>query len=611
MLAQSDSLLPLPMVEVVATSLRHAQPGSFVEKWSGEDLTMHQGTSVAEFLHQKAGIYLKSYGLGSLATTAIRGASASQTVVLWNGLPVQSPMLGLLDWSLLPLQFTDEVSFQHGGNSAAWGSGAIGGAVLMDNLPQFDKGLYGKIQAGLGSFGWQHQALNLGHGGKKWAFSSRFFHQKAENDFPYRPAAGLPENKMTNAQQWRYGQMISAHWRPNGQHLFGLMVWWQKADRHIPPTIVQNISEAKLVDNQLRNALTWEHLVGKNAWSAKAAFFHDNNRYLDSYNKIRNDNRFWTGISEINYNRTLSAVTRLSFSLNHQLTQAQTKNYGEARRRNQAALYASLRHHLGRWSGHLDVRMELADKQVLPFTPSFGVDWSPWAWLKIGAKIGRHFRLPTLNDLHWRPGGNPDLNPESGWSEELNLRFFKKAKGQDFSLATSVYNRNIKNWIQWRPVEGQPIWSASNIAGVKSRGVEARAHWALEQGSWQCRLDLGYDHVRSTHQAALAIPKIEKGQQLYYVPENQGFVGGEIGWGGATLAYRHQFTDAVLTDLGLLSGYHIGTARVSYDAMVFAQKADFHFSIENIWDTSYQVIERRPMPGRTWQLGVAIEFAKH
>jgi iron complex outermembrane receptor protein len=609
--AQSDSLVPLPVVEVSATSLRHLQPGGLVEKWSGEELAVRQGTSVADFLQQKAGIYLKSYGLGSLATTAIRGASASQTAVLWNGLPIQSPMLGLLDWSLLPIQFTDEVSFQHSGNSAAWGSGAIGGAVLMDNSPLFDKRFYGKLKVGQGSFGWQHQALNLGYGGSKWAFSARFFHQKAENDFPYRPAPGLPEKEMTNAHQWRRGLMASTYFRPNGGQLFGLMFWWQKADRHIPPTNVQNISKAKLEDDQLRTALTWERRAGKNAWSVKAAFFNDNNQYLDTYNQIENENQFWTGIAELNYHRTLAEATSFQTTLNHQWTNAQTKNYGQSRTRHQTAAFAALRKRKAAWSGQLDARMELADGQRLPFTPSLGVDWTPLAWLKIGTKAGRYFRLPTLNDLHWRPGGNPDLQPESGWGEELNIHFFKKAAGHELSLAGSVFSRNIKNWIQWRPVEGQPNWSASNIAGVWSRGVEVRAHWKMETGAWHSRLDLGYDFVRSTHRAALAIPRIEKGQQLYYVPVNQGFVGGETGWGGVSLAYWHQFTDAVLTDLGKLAGYQLGNARLSYSDKVFGQKADFYFSIENIWNATYQVIERRPMPGRAWQVGLSIEFAKH
>ncbi len=599
------------MVEVRAASLRHVQPGSFVEKWSSEDLVQNQGASVADLLQQKTGIYFKSYGLGSLSTTSIRGASASQTAVLWNGLQIQSPMLGLLDWSLLPVQFTDEVSFQHGGNTAAWGSGAIGGAVLMDNQPKFDQKGYIKLQAGLGSFGWQHQGLNLGYGNSKWAFSSRFFHQKADNDFPYKPAPNLPTTRLANAQQWRFGQMASAHWRPNSRQVVGLLAWWQKADRQIPPTLVQNVSEAKLIDDQLRTALTWEQNGKKGTWSAKAAFFNDKNLYLDNYSKVSNENRFWTGIAEVNHLRVLNKASNAQFVINHQSTNAQTKHYGSARHRHQTAAFASLRHRMGKWTGQIDGRLELADGQLLPFTPSLGVDWMPVTALKIEAKISRHFRLPTLNDLHWRPGGNPDLKPESGWGEEFNLRFFKAVNGHKFNFTTAVFNRKIQDWIQWRPLAGQPIWSASNIEGVWSRGVEARSHWTFEQGLWQFQLNLGYDLVRSTHQAALSVPVIEKGQQLYYVPENQGFIGSELKWQNFAFSYRHQFFDAVLTEYGSLAGYQIGAVSLNYSTHVLGQATNFSLSIENSWNTDYQVVERRPMPGRSWQIGVSTLIAKH
>jgi len=77
--------------------------------------------------------------LGSIATSAIRGASAGHTVVVWNGLALQSPMLGLLDLSMLPSGLVDEVSIQYGGQSTLWGSGAIGGVIHLNNQAKFGK----------------------------------------------------------------------------------------------------------------------------------------------------------------------------------------------------------------------------------------------------------------------------------------------------------------------------------------------------------------------------------------------------------------------------------------------------------------------------------------
>ena len=211
--AQNDTLVQLPAVEVSATSLRNEQPGSFGEKWSEGSMSAQNAISVAEFLQNQTGIYLKSYGGGSLATVSIRGASASQTAVLWNGFQVQSPMLGLLDWSLLPVLFSDEITLQHGGNSAVWGSGAIGGAVLMENKPDFSTKRKVKLETGYGSFGsWNGEAAAK-FANQKWASSTRIFYQKAKNDFPYQPSPGSPEKRQTNATH-RFARCMRAPQRP-------------------------------------------------------------------------------------------------------------------------------------------------------------------------------------------------------------------------------------------------------------------------------------------------------------------------------------------------------------------------------------------------------------
>src|SRR5690242_16953941 len=71
-------------------------------------------------------LYLKSYGNNQLSTISIRGTTASQTAVLWNGININSPTLGQSDLALLPLYLFDELSIRYGGSSALYGSDAIG-----------------------------------------------------------------------------------------------------------------------------------------------------------------------------------------------------------------------------------------------------------------------------------------------------------------------------------------------------------------------------------------------------------------------------------------------------------------------------------------------------
>ncbi len=603
--------MQLPTVEVSATTLRSEQPGSFSETWSSASLSKQNGSSLAEFLQNETGIYLKSYGGGSLATTSIRGASASQTAVLWNGFQVQSPMLGLLDWSLIPIHFADVVSLQHGGNSSIWGSGAVGGAVLIENRPDFNTKRQFHFSTGIGSFGWRNGQITAKFATQKLASSTRIFYQKSENNFSYQPAPGLPSKKQTNASQRQAGLMQAFYWRPTAKHLLTWQTWLQSAYREIPPTTTQTRSEANQADNIVRNAVHWRFADGKSILQVRSAIFREEIRYRDPAAGLDAPSHFWTSISEVDWQEQFAPKFALQITGNQTFTKGFTKNYTTPAKRQQSATFASLRYTDAIGSAQVDGRLEMVDGKLVPFTPSIGLERKLLPWLNIGAKLARNYRLPTLNDLHWQPGGNPDLLAETGWSEEANLRFNHKQKQLGIGFTTAVFNRNIKNWVLWHPKEGQTFWSASNLAEVWSRGIENRLHFSWAQGFWGLILDAGYDFIRSTNQRTIAIPKIEAGQQLIYVPENQGFAKVQVKLKSFGFGYRHQFIGSVLTELGSLPSFQVGSTSIEFERPIQGLNAHFFFQIDNCWNTNYRVIERRPMPGRSFEIGCSINFIKN
>ncbi|MBI1227337.1 MAG: TonB-dependent receptor [Bacteroidetes bacterium] len=607
--AQNDSLVLLPAVEITAASLRNGQPGSFVEHWSGVDLAENSTQNIAAFLQNETGIYLKNYGAGSLSTVTIRGASASQTAVLWNGLQIQSPMLGQLDWSMLPVFFADEVSMQHGGNSAVWGSGAVGGAVLMENKPDFYTKKQLKIATGYGSFGNWHGQATAKFTHKKWASSTRLFYQKAKNNFQYKPTPSLPSKRQTNAAYHQAGLMHELYFRPSDKTHFGWQTWLQKSFREIPPTTTQTRSEANQADKTARTALNFRLSKGPNILQAKSALFWESIHFKDDQTRQDAQSHFWTNITGLDWQRSISAKLILQLSGNQSFTKAFIKSYADSSAfRQQSAVFSSLRYLNKKTKVQIDGRQELVDGKLIPFTPSLGVEQQVFEAFRIGAKICRNYRLPTLNDLHWQPGGNPELRPESGWSNEVNAQFSFQKNHSSLRFSSVVFNRNIKNWILWHPVSGQPIWSAANIAEVWSRGLENRFHFFWNSAKWNFKIDAGYDWVRSTNQIAVELPKIEAGQQLIYVPEHQGFTSINIRLGGLGLKYRHQFIGAVLTELGSLPSFQTGEFELDFEKTLAEIDSHFFFQIDNCWNANYRIVERRPMPGRSFLIGVSINY---
>ena len=70
-------------------------------------------SSLADALTSGSTIFIKSYGRATLATASFRGTSPSHTQVTWNGMKINSPLFGQVDFSLIPAYFIDNATLYH------------------------------------------------------------------------------------------------------------------------------------------------------------------------------------------------------------------------------------------------------------------------------------------------------------------------------------------------------------------------------------------------------------------------------------------------------------------------------------------------------------------
>ncbi|HMQ46615.1 MAG TPA: TonB-dependent receptor [Saprospiraceae bacterium] len=601
-----DTLVQLPIVTVAEKSLRHHSTGGKTEHWDFAALEWRSFETLADLLQTETGIFIKSYGLGSLATTAFRGGSAGQTAVFWNGLPIQSPMLGQLDINLLPLTFADEAMLQYGGDGALWGSGAVGGIVHLNNKPKLNTPFTASLNVGLGSFAWNEQQVRVEMGKKKVGFSTRFFNQAAKNDFEYSIASAKKTQSNAALQQTGFLQQIN--WKPRPNQVFSLHAWWQKSRREIPPLTTQTRSEAVQKEDSFRALLDWKRIGVQQVLFARAGYVHEQIRYEDALINLQTDNRFQTLSGEVESQWAWNKRFQLQAGIQYNYTTAATDAYADTIHRQQMALFVSHRIQAGSWTFQVNARQELVDGQWIPFMPGIGLDGQLSSSLSIKAKASRSYRLPTLNDWYWRPGGNPNLLPERGWSEELGIHWLRHSSKQSWNSSITVFNRNIQDWILWSLKEGQPFWSANNITAVWSRGLETRIQWEQQQKKRHYLIKAGYDLIYSTNQVELDNPRMEKGEQLIYTPLHQAFMLLQIASHNWRFRYQHTYTGYVRTQTEPLPGYDLGDARLSFSHPLNQVEVRFFLNINNVWNSSYRVIERHPMPGRYFRLGCQLYF---
>ena len=256
----------------------------------------------------------------------------------------------------------------------------------------------------------------------------------------------------------------------------------------------------------------------------------------------------------------------------------------------------------------LQVRQLIHDGERVPFTPGLGSSWvffenQNHEW-ELTANLSRSFKVPTLNDRYWVPGGNPDLLPEQSWSREAGLNHSLNHSGIHIKNRLAYFHMAVDQWIIWLP-KGT-IWTPENVRKVVNQGLEYFFESEWERGNWKLGLDLEYAFTRPVIQYDEQVQNI--GRRLPYVPEHKVQLQLDAGNGPLSLFIRGQQTGEryVTTDnRSSLPAFTLWGAGIHYDFKFSSWlMGNMGLDAHNIFDQAYQILRLRPMPGRNFQFNI-------
>ncbi len=451
--------------------------------------------SLASTLSLNTPIFVKNYGPGRLATTSIRGANASQTTVLWNGFNLNNPMLGQTDFSLIPGFFVDQIALQYGSNSAAWGSGAIGGAILLQSKAIYEQGWKGDWNSSLGSFNNYFNGAKLHFSNDKFYTETKVFYQTGKNDFPIDHGQS---DRLSHSQIKKWGILQKNGFNIRDKQQLNVHLWYQNTHRELPPNLVQTNSLSEQQDESFRSSLNWKYAQSQFVLQVRSALFYEQLDFQDAIAGIDSKSNTWTFTNELEWTKALSNKHSFNTGINYTVIKARSTGYGNKKPiQNRPAIFAAYHWNSSskKWKMQCSFRQEWVGATSTPFIPAFGLEGKLLEALTLSGSISRSYRVPTFNDLFWQSGGNSELVPEAGWKEEVSLAY---TSNSFWKITATVYNRNIDNWIIWLPNGG--IWSSKNLQKVWSRGLEGQLQGRKQIGIVKLDLSLNYHLSHSTHQ---------------------------------------------------------------------------------------------------------------
>lgn len=477
--------------EITVTAHRvevpRSETGSAVTVIDRAEIEARRAGTVAELLRTVPGVEVSRTGPpGGNVSVFLRGGNSSHTLVLVDGVRVNSPAVGAYDFADLTTDGVERVEIVRGPQSALYGSEALGGVVSIFTRRGTDGGVDGHLRAEAGEEEARRLSASLRGGTGPWDWSL---------------AAGGRELRGLSAASETAGNREADPWRNltlsalAGRDLPGggrgeLAVRWIDSETGLDgfafgvgpvddPNYRQQ-REAATVSLRLETPVTerWtQHLRLGTAVEDLRATDPDT-----PFHPFRVETR----VSD--------AVLQGDLTLADGGGWSDVLVVGGGVERREADNPAGFDETADVTSGFVENRLGWHDRVFLTVGARrddhsrFGAEttwrgtlsWRLADWTGGDARLhgswGTGFKAPTFNELHFPGFGNPDLAPETSESWDLGLDLgFGAGRGR---LALTWFDSEIEDLIGFDFV----TFRAENVAAADVRGGESRLSWLFGSG---------------------------------------------------------------------------------------------------------------------------------
>lgn len=613
--------------------------------------------SVADILTYNSSIFVKSHGRATLSTVAFRGTSASHTQVSWNGMKINNPMLGSTDFSMIPSYFIDDATLLHGTSSVNETGGGLGGSVKLSTAPASAQGFGVQYIQGIGSFKTFDEFLRITYGTPKWQISTRAVLSTSANDFKYRnhdKKENIYDENMNIIEQYypvetnKSGSFRDFHilqevyYNTLKGDRFGLNAWYINSNRELP-LLTTDYSDATEFDNRqreqtFRGIINWDHLRSNWKLSAKGGYIYTwmaydykrdiGNGIMSEMTRSRSTINTIYGNAEGEYYLGKKWLFTASLSAHQHFVTSKDKNiirqdgdkaivgYQKGRIELSGALSAKWKP-IEEMGISVVLREEMYGTIFTPIIPALFIDGVICKKGNIVAKasISRNYRFPSLNDLYFLPGGNPDLKNESGWSYDAGISFSTGKEGiYTLSGSATWFDSYIHDWIIWLPTT-KGFFSPRNIKDVHAYGVEieGKLDWIFAR-EWKLDIGANFSWTPSINNGEpVSIADQSVGKQLPYVPEYSSSINGRISWRGWAFTYkwcyyseRYTMSSNDISLTGKLPSYFMSNIVLEKNLNFKWADLSIKGAVNNLFNEEYLSVLSRPMPGINFEIFVGI-----
>jgi vitamin B12 transporter len=636
---------PNPMNPIIVTATRTPTKASDVladNVYIGpEEIAQAGQTSLVELLQRQRGVEISSYGgSGSPSSIFLRGTNNSQSLVLIDGIRIESALFGGATWSTIPLALIDHIEIIYGPQSSLYGADAMGGVVQIFTK-KGDGPLQFSASTGYGTFGTSISDVSLfgsTQGDQRIRYSlgvsqetSQGFNAIAGNNFYKQNAFPYPVAQNTGYTKSSGTGQISQEWQKGQEFGFQFLASRLKNQAQISDYIDDYHSNIPYISTDVTNLNTFA-AYSKNQitdiWKStvQVAQSEDlgqgNYYYSNPTTKTKQTIYTWQNDIELGGDLLQLLAERREQAVNAQFIALDSSYYGVfpsslSKLRNTNSVAASYQLKGEKQLANIALRNDSISGYAPQTTGSIAYGYFFTKKWRTNINYGTGFKPPSFYELYYPNYGNTNLLPEKSKNTEIGLHY--ESVISDTHLV--AYNNTISNLIQTTYSDiGSCVNTigngcASNYGVVKISGVSLGNNLRLGNYAVKTSLDQQSPIIQSdtanssgviTNPAGTVLPKRARLFGNAAIEFRQGKI--TAGGGGTFSGQRYDparvgnyVTYAPATTSGNMGGYAIfnlyGNYELDKDWSLFARW-------NNIFNKDYQLSYGYNTPGSNVFAGI-------
>ena len=579
--------------------------------------------NLAEVIDNNAGVFIKDHGGRSgMKTISIRGTASSHTLIMLNGMKLNSTQNGTFDLSSFPVQNINSVELIRGGNSAVYGGNAIGGAMNMSVLPD----LSGKsFSAGLkyGSLGNYSLSMSKNLSAGNMLITASAIYENDPGDFEFihdRFGEKVTETRKnafyenlgfslagySEAGQWSIVTALLSKYTKKG--IPGAVLRGTVLNKDAKSNEAENIFSLNLSRNFEDNKLSFSFLM-------RHANLHYTNSGSQYTGRINNNSHFLTFDNGFKVNYVYEAGENTSLDLSSEFYYSTLKgdflepDTGNFVTRTNFSISSRLERSFKLGSTDIyseaGIRTDIIDDTENALSPVAGLIFDNEGFPDARIQYSYNFRPPGFNEMYYLNYGNADLDPER--SHSFDLGFFEDQFHGNLRFEINGFFILTRDRILSVPTS--PVtWQAQNIAKVETKGIELIASANLINNKLDIKLNYTVQEAlnRSENSGRYDIPYIPKemfSAVLYWFPFEYLSIDLSIDYSSYRYSLIANNYDSILPAY-LTSDLNLNYEMKTEDLGNFI----FYAKVSNITAEDYEIIANYPMPGRIYNFGMRFNY---